>query len=388
MAELPSFNIRGVLPKGLHTCTASEFIERYCYDSTEGGGWGNPDSRMSYKPVLEQLFGHSRQRGAKSIVFGGSFITDIPRPDDIDCLVILPNERCIPTKNEIFVLSGCKLDIIYAVEDNRSLVYRVMNMFAKDRYELEVGLVEVTLVDELNSSWHDFLSKYDFSELLQERESYINRHVILGNKPKGIFVSIHGINSHGEWNHEAAPIISSNNWIFAPFYYGYELTAIIRGNQKNRVLTKFRSWINGIYNKYQIKPSIFAHSFGTYIIGQYISGFDYNPPVAIENIILAGSILNEDFDWITGFENGCINTVLNIISPNDSIVPLIRQIQWLKNDNLYGTAGVNGFSQQHPRLFSDTFNIFDHSNMLEVDMFEKKIIPYLNLVKSIEKSRD
>lgn len=98
--SLPDFNKRGVLPKGLHKCTPKEFIEKFCYQPKKEHTRGSNFVRASYIPVLEQLFGHSIERGSRSIIFGGSFITDEEYPDDIDCIVILPNWNCVPQKNE------------------------------------------------------------------------------------------------------------------------------------------------------------------------------------------------------------------------------------------------------------------------------------------------
>ncbi len=373
--SIPDFNSRGVLPKGFFQCTIEEFLDRYCYPTQVG-----ENRRTEYKIVLEQLFGHSIERGARSIIFGGSFITKQENPEDIDCIIPVPNDRCIPSRNENIVISNCKLDILYINENNQKLVYSLMNMFSKDRFELDVGLVEVSLEDGYKSFWSDFMEEYDFTDLLLQREAYIHRHFIIGNKRRGLLVTIHGINSHALWNLEIAPTISSNDWIFAPFYYGYEQVALFTEKRKSEILDKFRDWIDYIYKCYNIEPSIFSHSFGTYIIGKYIAGFNYTPPVKLCNIILAGSILNPGFDWISALEKNHIKTVFNIISPNDPYVPYMDTLKWLRKDKLYGTAGVKGFNQTHPRLIQESFEVFDHSSMIKNDVFTHKVMPYLNLM--------
>lgn len=50
-------------------------------------------------------------------------------------------------------------------------------------------------------------------------------------------------------------------------------------------------------NSSDTKISVIAHSFGTYIIGAYLAGFEDKPPVNFETIILTGSILSEEYDW-------------------------------------------------------------------------------------------
>ena len=382
---IPEFNQRGVLPRGLHKCSHKEFIRRFCIlDGTENSN-ESISARSFYIEVLEQLFGHSVERGAKSVIFGGSFVTKDEYPNDIDCIVILPNEFCLPNKSEIVILNDCRLDVVYLLEDDKKTVSQMINMFALDYFDLEVGLVEVILDEDFETSWQDFLGGYDLEILLEERKAYIHRHYIVGSEMKGILVTIHGLNTNAEWNFDLAPIASSNNWIFAPFNYGNVRFPLIDQKEKNKIIEHFREWIKNISDKYNAEPSIFAHSFGTYILGQYIKGFNYKPPVKLKNIILAGSILNSEFDWEPGFKNDCYNSVLNIISPNDPVVPHIEKIRWLHEDELYGKAGCDGFIQSHPRLFQDKVNIYDHSSMLRTDVFETKIIPFLNMSKNFEK---
>lgn len=370
----PNFNERGVMPRGLHKCSPQEFINRFCYQIDE------IPVRAAYSQVIEQLFGHSIERGAKSIIFGGSFITNEKSPNDIDCIVILPNEHCIPHKSGIVIMADCKLDIVYAIENDKSMVSRIMNMFTRDRYELEVGLVEVLLKEDFVTSWDYFYGEFSFDELLEERAAYINRHFIIGSNNRGLLITIHGINSDAHWNFDFAPIASANNWIFAPFNYGNVTLPLVNHKLKLEVMNNFRGWVKNIFDKYKITPSIFTHSFGTFIIGSYLKEFNYEPPIKFKNIILAGSILNPNYDWIKAFEKGCVQSVLNIISPNDPFVPHIEKAKWIHNEELYGTAGTSGFTQLHPRLFSERINIYDHSNMLKTDIFDSKIMPFLNTI--------
>lgn len=76
--------------------------------------------------------------------------------------------------------------------------------------------------------------------------------------------------------------------------------------------------------------------------------------------------------------------MLNIVSPNDPWVPLVNTLKWLVATDLYGTAGTTGFSQEYPRLFADKVNIYDHCNMLKIDVFETKVIPFLNMSRGFE----
>lgn len=383
---IPDFTPRGVLPRGLHKCNAPEFFERFCYATEEYSPWHPSGTRDSYETVLHQLFGHSIERGVKSIIFGGSFITNSQYPNDIDCIVIAPTERAIPHKNEFIIMSDCRLDIVYALDENKEYVSKMLNMFSRDRYDLEIGLIEVVLDEKFESSWGCYYGEYEIKDLLEQREAYINRHLIVGSESKRLFVTVHGLNTEADWNFDLAPIASSNNLIFAPFKYGDVKMPLISDEAALGVMDRFRDWIYSITQKYGQSPSVFAHSFGTYIIGQYIKGHNYEPPVKFKNIVLAGSILNPDFDWISGFEKSCCTSVLNVIAPNDPWVDRIKKLKWLIENPLYGTAGTTGFQQEHPRIFSDKIDLYDHCNMMKMDFFENKLVPFLSMAKQFEYS--
>jgi len=123
---------------------------------------------------------------------------------------------------------------------------------------------------------------------------YFQRHIVdLNNNHKAI-ITIHGIHSYGEWNAEVAHIASSNGWIVAPFVYGHVGVDVLRKKQKRReIVDKFRLHLEDMRSRYECHVSIIAHSFGTYVVGSYLHGFDVCPH-PLDTVILTGSILNED----------------------------------------------------------------------------------------------
>lgn len=174
--SLPEFNLRGTLDKGVHVCKSDEFFERFCY--------GNNTIRSNYKEVLEQMFAFALNRNASSVIIGGSFITNKPDPNDLDCILIVPNEECCNFQtNELLDMDGCELDIIIINESRKDTIYAFLNMLSKDRYSLDVGMVEVILdKDKDKSTWDDYDDYYSVEALLMAREAYINRHIIRGDQ--------------------------------------------------------------------------------------------------------------------------------------------------------------------------------------------------------------
>ena len=182
--SLPEFNVRGTLDKGVHTCKSEEFFERFCY--------GKDTIRSNYKEVLEQLFALAVNRNAGSVIIGGSFVTSKQEPNDLDCIMTVPNDECCTLQtNELLVMDGCELDITIINESKKDTIYAFLNMFSKDRYLLDVGMVEVVLdKDKDKSTWNDYDEYYSVEKLLMAREAYINRHVIRGVNHKKVYLEL------------------------------------------------------------------------------------------------------------------------------------------------------------------------------------------------------
>lgn len=208
---IPKFNKMGLLDKGIYQCKAKEFIKRFCY--------GEETVRSKYKEVLEQMFAFAVRNGVKSIIVAGSFVTDKENPNDIDCIIIFPNEKYIPMKtDELLSIEDCELDVMFASENNKELVYSLINMFAVNRFELSVGMVEILLDEEEDkSTWDDYEEYNSVEKLLQAREAYIFRKVIRGVPKKKLLVTICNLEEYLIWNYKITPMVSSSGWIFAPY---------------------------------------------------------------------------------------------------------------------------------------------------------------------------
>lgn len=124
-----------------------------------------------------------------------------------------------------------------------------------------------------------------------------------------------------------------------------------------------------------------AHSFGTYIIAEYINSFaPEDNPVSFNSIILTGSIINPGFDW--ELQRECkVARVLNEIAPNDGIVkfmPNMKAKKFFGLDDLFGNSGVKGFKKNSDILTQTSNDVFTHNNVIKRDIIEKKWMPFLN----------
>lgn len=330
---IPEFNIRGLLDEGIYSCNSKMFYNRFC----------KGDEREKYTKVLEQLFAFAISRGVKSVIIGGSFVSDIEYPNDLDCIIVFPTEKSGNIQiNEMLEFEECELDIISVVETNKDFVYSMINMLALDRYDIPVGLVEIVLDEKYDkSTWKDYLEYSSLEKLYEAREAYINRHIIRGKiKEKKVFVTLGSANKYMLWNYNIAPFVSSAGWIFAPYVFD--------DSKIQEYIDHFKLWICTISSMFEADISIFADEFGTIILGEFLYNAEFSDRVQIDKIIIGNNMLEETFDWESRFNTKKVNSVINLIRSemnNHNSDERIERRFTKKYDKLLEYVYVGSFSE-------------------------------------------
>jgi hypothetical protein len=365
---IPGFNKRGSLDIGIHQCTSKEFLERFCY--------GEKTLRSKYKEVIEQLLAFSISRGGKSIVFGGSFITAKEVPNDLDCMLILPNDKCCMLQtNELLSIEGCELDVVVVAETNKETIYNFLNLFSKNKLDLQVGLVEI-VIDKLGdkSSWNDYEDYCSIESLLKAREAYIHRHVIKGIVEKKIFITILGLNEYIYFNYNVSPIISSSGWIFAPFCY--------IGESLVEDYNRFKIWINYIYEVYEADISVFADGIGTLLLGMYIKDELKSRKAYFDKVVLSKALLSSEFDWSKEINNNRVKRIWNLRSNQEDVITETISSDAKKHE-LYGNAYTKGFKSNNEEIIEQFYH---YNGLIEWDEFQNNIFPIFHVSDLIQKN--
>ncbi|MCK5508717.1 MAG: hypothetical protein KAI50_09380 [Desulfobacterales bacterium] len=372
---IPDFSPKGHLPSGIHLCSGIEFGNRFIENST----------RQKYRKPIYDILDFAKDKKASHIFVGGSFITNKENPYDFDCLIVFEQDRDIPSKNERIEVSGIRFDILYASKANKVIVDSFLKLFSTGRYDKgNIGIIQIDLYGE-NNEWEitHYPSDDDFEII---KKVYNDRSLVDYNENVGTLVSIHGLLSRAEWNKDLAPIASSQGWTFAPYIYDPNKPDLLFNKSKrSKVVDDFRNWIYEIQKEFGGNISIIAHSFGTFIIAQYLKAFDAEeyPPVTFNSIILTGSILNTKFDWNL-YKARNVGAVYNMIAPNDEFVKFMPQTDLKKYIGMssdFGKSGVEGFSTECDILSQSVNNIFSHTNTFGKDIIEQKWMPFLNINK-------
>ena len=363
---IPDFTSQGSLPDGVHLTSGNDFLDRFLFNEYRKGFWG----------PLVNILDWAKLKRASAIFIGGSFVTSANEPHDLDCLIVFPHEDAIPHKSELLTIESTRLDLQFCAQSDEKLLGTFLYLFQHTRGREPVGIIQINLYGG-EKPWVSVFSPDDGDYEIIKRV-YIQRHYVDHYEPNGVLVSIHGLLSQASWNAEIAPIASSQNWIFAPFLYcdTNSPKLLIDKPRADQVVERFRNWVYDIQCRYQRNISVIAHSFGTYILARYITGFDEFLPIRLNTAILTGSILNPEFDW-EAHRGVRIARVLNEVAPNDQLVKHMPKLKWIHPDPLYGNSGVTGFAKECDIVDQMSNDIFDHNNVIKRDVIERHWMPFL-----------
>lgn len=130
---IPSFNDHGCLPPGIHTATLADIEARFAVQS---------DLRKVQMESVRWMVDLAVRAGVERIVLNGSFVTDIIEPNDVDCVLLVPDRFPKEKAAEEELCKGLPfLDI--AIVGQEAFNELVTITFGSDRYGTSKGVIEV-----------------------------------------------------------------------------------------------------------------------------------------------------------------------------------------------------------------------------------------------------
>ena len=132
---IPEFNDDGYLPPGLHLATFEEIAERFGQET---------EIRQAQIQSLGWLLDIVHRGGVVRLVVNGSFVTDRPEPNDVDCVLLLAEGGALDPETDKELCEGLpylQLSLVTQLGFNRL----VARFYATDRQSVPKGMIEVIL---------------------------------------------------------------------------------------------------------------------------------------------------------------------------------------------------------------------------------------------------
>jgi len=136
-------------------------------------------------------------------------------------------------------------------------------------------------------------------------------------------ISAHGIRTYGQWQKTFASVVSGSPTKISSYDFGrYGLVRFLIPYFNNKKIDEFYEWYSISVRscpevdlkRHDGRPSLVAHSFGTWIAGYAMLKYE---DIRFDKIILFGSILPRDFDWGTLFARDQVGRVRNECGQKD-----------------------------------------------------------------------
>lgn len=132
---IPPLDHRGYLPPGVHPATLDEVETRFGRES---------ELRRVQMESLRWLVDLARRVGVARLVINGSFVTAVPEPNDVDCVLLVDSNFPRDKDAEAELLAGLPFLSIELVR-HAGFDVLVKHFFATDRRSVPKGMVEILL---------------------------------------------------------------------------------------------------------------------------------------------------------------------------------------------------------------------------------------------------
>ena len=196
-------------------------------------------------------------------------------------------------------------------------------------------------------------------------------------RPRVIFM-LHGIRTYAQWQRSFSEVAAAEGWLCRTSRWNFgwfsALRLLLPWERQAKV-----EWFRRTYDEERYDreiawapgqlPSIVAHSFGTYILGNALLAYEY---LRFDHVLLCGSILPPDFPWETILARGQVRAVRNEFGTRDFWTGAVRFVVPRRT----GPSGTSGFAFEHPRLEQERF-LFSHSEYFEKAHMRDKWVRFL-----------
>lgn len=255
------------------------------------------------------------------------------------------------------------IDEIVSHEDNQDLIGTGNNDFVwlKVRGSGHQDVINFDEHDE-NSSVGQYRRNKFNAAISQEfdtlREQAEDLPAATDREVSTIIFVMHGIRDLGRWSSEFEIELqmrhkatgSNGKLAIASIRYGYfGMGQFLLRRDREKYVRWFMDQYTETLARYPYAKEIhfFGHSNGTYLLAKALELY---PSLRVDKVVMAGSVVRREYDWLTRFKNGQVKEVRNYVADDDWVVALFPRffeaapMRLLNND--VGSAGFNGFDAE------------------------------------------
>lgn len=202
-------------------------------------------------------------------------------------------------------------------------------------------------------------------ELIKELQRRVD---VLSDRP--VVISLHGIRTRGRWQKDVASDLSAEGMIVESLDYGFFWALqLLWPPSRRKKIDWFRDEYERVCVKFNVdRPSIIAHSFGTYLVAGGIEIYD----LRFDRVILCGSIVRQDYPWDAKLRDDRAQAVLNDYGHTDLWA---RVVAYAVHDG--GQSGLRGFGNGASQIVQRGHPKWRHSDYFHAKNYKDIWIPFL-----------
>lgn len=188
-----------------------------------------------------------------------------------------------------------------------------------------------------------------------------------------IVISLHGIRTTGRWQKELNDVLTQSGYRHIPLDFGFfDTMSLLWPSSRARKVEWFHRVYSEKFASLSARPSLIAHSFGTYIVTMAMLKYE---DIRFDRVILCGSLARRDYPWgQLILERKQVARVLNEGGGHDVWV---RLAEFLIED--VGTSGVHGFVDDvKGRVTNVLHDKHRHSDYFYAQNYEQRWLPFLS----------
>jgi hypothetical protein len=177
---------------------------------------------------------------------------------------------------------------------------------------------------------------------------------------KEIVLTVHGVGSGIAWQLQITPEFGGiEGFVHHPHHYGrFPFWNVLIAGRRDAQVDAFRRKLESLREKHpNVRPSVVAHSFGTYIVCRALM----SEVIELDRLVLCGSIVSRDYDW-SAVIGKHVNKVRNEVAGSDRVV---RMFRWRVLRLLVphsGPSGIDSFTAAATNFEQQVFPAHFHSS--------------------------